>query len=361
MRLFLRQDFVLFLVILFLVSFGILMISSTDPSFALQQIIFSIFGFAVFFLVSSFDYRLFKNLALILYLAVFVFLLILPFVGETIRGSTRWIDLGFFRFQPSEIAKPVLIFTLAWFFERRQPTSLKNIVLSLFFVIPYFILVFKQPDLGNALIFFLIWVAMIFVSGLPALFVIVGALLVIGFAPLFWFFLAEYQKARLISFINPTVDPLGTGYSIIQSQIAIGSGQLFGRGFGRGTQSHLAFLPERQTDFIFATLSEELGLVGAIILLFVFLVLIIHILDIAKNVSKRFPILIAIGVATWLIVQVCINVGMNLGLVPVTGITLPLISYGGSSLISTLFGLGVINSIYLHSSQTQLTGSLSDG
>jgi len=359
LKFFLRQDPVLLFVTFFLVALGILMISSTDPSFALQQLIFSLLGFLVFFTVSALDHRFFKSFAFALYLFVLFLLLILPIFGEAIRGSTRWINLGFFLFQPSELAKPVLILTLAWFFDNRHSSSLKDIFLSLFFVLPYFILVFHQPDLGNALIIFLIWVSIVFVSGLPSLFAVLGVVFASFLLPISWFFLAAYQKARLVSFLNPTLDPLGTGYSILQSQIAIGSGQLFGRGFGRGTQSHLAFLPARQTDFIFATLSEELGLFGASMLLLVFFVLVIHILDVAKISAKRFPTQISIGVATWILVQIFINVGMNLGIVPVTGITLPLISYGGSSLISTLFGLGIINSIYHSRRQTQLTAQMS--
>jgi rod shape determining protein RodA len=354
-KFFLYQDFVLVFVTLFLVSFGILMISSTDPSFALQQLLFSLLGFLVFFIFSGLDWRLFKSMAFPLWLAVLFLLLILPIFGEPIRGATRWIDLGFFRFQPSELAKPVLILALAWFFDKRYSFSPKNIIISFFFVFPYLILIFRQPDLGNAFIIFLIWASIVFISGLPFLLAFLG-LVFTGLAlPVLWFFLAAYQKARIFSFLDPTLDPLGTGYNIIQSQIAIGSGQLFGRGFGRGTQSLLAFLPERQTDFIFATLSEELGLFGASILLLVFLILVIHLLDIAKISAKRFPALISIGVATWILVQIVINVGMNLGIVPVTGITLPLISYGGSSLISTLLGLGIINSFYRHYRKGSLT------
>jgi len=352
---FLFQDPLLLFVTFFLVAFGILMISSTDPSFAFQQLIFSFLGFFVFFVVSALGYPFFRSFAVVLYLIILFFLLILPIFGETIRGSTRWIDFGFFRFQPSELAKPIIIIVLAWFFEKKDASSLKNILASFFLIFPYFFLIFKQPDLGNALIIFLIWVSIVFVSGLPLLWAVLSIISGIFLMPVFWFFLAAYQKARIISFLNPTLDPLGTGYSILQSQIAIGSGQLFGRGFGRGTQSHLAFLPERQTDFIFATLSEELGLFGASILLLIFFILIIHILDVAKISKKRFPTHIAIGVATWILVQIFINVGMNLGIVPVTGITLPLISYGGSSLISTLFGLGIINSIYHFRGQTRLT------
>jgi len=360
LKFFLRQDPILLFVTFFLVAFGILMISSTDPSFAIQQLIFACLGFLVFFTVSNFDLRFFKNFSFAFYFIILLLLLILPVFGETIRGSTRWINLGFFLFQPSEIAKPVLIITLARFFEKRSSASLVNIFLSFLILFPYFVLIFKQPDLGNAVIILLIWVSIIFVSGMSLLFAVIGIISASFLLPISWFFLAAYQKARLISFLNPSIDPLGTGYSIIQSQIAVGSGQLFGRGFGKGTQSHLAFLPERQTDFIFATLSEELGLLGAIILLFGFFILVTHILDIAKISTKRFSTQVSIGIATWILVQIFINVGMNVGIVPVTGITLPLISYGGSSLISTFFGLGLVNSIY-RSKRQQLTTMMLDG
>ncbi|HKZ34994.1 MAG TPA: FtsW/RodA/SpoVE family cell cycle protein, partial [Patescibacteria group bacterium] len=171
--------------------------------------------------------------------------------------------------------------------------------------------------------------------------------------PGIWFLLREYQKQRIFSFLNPYADPLGTGYNVIQSTIAVGSGQLFGRGLGRGTQSRLQFLPEYHTDFIFATLAEELGFFGSILLLFLFFFLIFHVFETARSAPNTFGVFIAIGVGAMILFQVCVNVGMNIGIIPITGITLPLVSYGGSSLLATLISLGLVASVFCKKRQDQ--------
>lgn len=327
-----------------LLAFSLLMISSTSQNLAIQQLIFLILGMILFFAFSRVDYRYFKSLAFLFWIISFLLLIILPFVGEEIRGSVRWIDLGFFRFQPSEISKLSLILVLSALFSTKN-VSQKNFIKSAFLVLPIFFLILRQPDLGNAIIILFIYFSILFTAGFSRFAFLLAVFASILLLPIVFTFLAPYQKERVFSFIDPAHDPLGTGYSVIQSQIAIGSGQIFGRGFGRGSQSHLAFLPERQTDFVFATLSEELGFVGSAILISLFVILLIHVLDIAKLTKDLFGIYTAIGFFGWFFAQITINIGMNLGIFPVTGITLPLISYGGSSLISLLLGLAILSSI----------------
>lgn len=327
-----------------LLAFSLLMISSTSKDLAMQQLIFVILGMFFFFLLSRMDYRYFKSLAFSLWAFSILLLIILPFVGENIRGAVRWIDLGFFRLQPSEISKISLILVLSGFFSTRHVSG-KNFLISTLLVSPVFTLVLRQPDLGNAIVILFIYFLILFSAGFSRLAFLLGGLIIILLLPILFTLLAPYQKARVFAFIDPTHDPLGTGYSVIQSQIAVGSGQIFGRGFGQGPQSHLAFLPERQTDFVFATLSEELGFIGAATLISLFVILLIHILDISKATKDLFATYITIGIFSWFIAQIAINIGMNLGIFPVTGITLPLISYGGSSLISLLIGLSILSSI----------------
>lgn len=346
-----------FLTLILLLSFyGILMIFSTNSSLAANQLAFFLFGFSLFFLIGLINYRIFKNLAIFFYLANLLLLLVVFAVGEEIRGAVRWIDLGFVRFQPSELAKLTLIVALAAFFTDKAEIKFGDFLKSSAIVLPYFLIVFRQPDLGSAVILLLIWAILIFVAGASAKYIIGGIFAGGVVLPAVWYFLASYQKLRLISFLNPEFDPLGAGFAAAQSQIAIGSGQIIGRGFGHGPQSQLQFLPEHSTDFIFASLSEELGLLGAGILFILFFLLFFRILKIVKNSSDRFAQLLAVGVCFWLAFQALVNIGMNLGLLPVAGVTLPLISYGGSSLITTFLGLGLIASIDRFSPKAAASG-----
>jgi len=339
-----RFDLTLVVPMFLLLAFSLLMISSTSTSLAIQQLIFVVLGVSLFFVLSQIDYQYFKSFAVLFYGLSLLTLMVLPFIGEEIRGSTRWMELGFFRFQPSEVSKLSLILVLSTFFSTHK-LSLKNFGISVMLVAPVFFLVLRQPDLGNAIIIIFIYLFILFAAGSSPVLLFLLVSVTILLLPILFIFLAPYQKARILTFLDPTHDPLGTGYSVIQSQIAIGSGQIFGRGFGRGPQSDLAFLPERQTDFIFATLSEQLGLLGAAILITLFIILLVHILDIAKVTRDSFATYIAIGVFGWFFIQVAVNIGMNLGIFPVTGITLPLISYGGSSLISFVLGLSILSSV----------------
>ena len=297
-----------------------------------------------------FDYRLFRNYALALYVLMVVALVAVLFFGVEIRGARSWFDLGFYRMQPSEFGKFVMVVVLAKFFSThaKDKRRIKTVILSGLYVMLPVVLILLEPDLGTALVYVGLWLGMLLVTGTRARYfamLLITGIIVSVFA---WsFVLADYQKDRLLVFVNPEVDPLDQGYNVKQSQIAIGSGGLFGKGLGQGTQSQLNFLPEQQTDFIFAATAEELGFVGSSFLLLLFAVLIARLIWIAKKSRDDFGMFIAIGVASIFLVQIIVNVGMNLGIMPVTGIPLPLVSYGGSSILVTLALLGLVESVYI--------------
>ncbi|HEY5601174.1 MAG TPA: rod shape-determining protein RodA [Patescibacteria group bacterium] len=330
-----------------LLAFGILVIYSGAVNLAVGQLIFAIIGSLIFLLTVQTDFRFFYKANFLMYVFVILLLILTIFVGTPIRGAVRWIDLGIFALQPSELAKPFVILTLASFFSTFQINNLKNILLSLAIVIVPVLFIFQQPDLGNSLVLLAIWASMFFASGVRLSYLAGMGALAIGTMPVIYSLLEDYQKQRLLTFLSVN-DPLGAGYNVLQSTIAVGSGQLFGRGLGLGTQSHLLFLPEFSTDFIFASLAEELGFVGALILICLFLIFIWRGFSLAGEVSDQFGALVIVGVFAFILFQFVINIGMNIGIIPVTGITLPLISYGGSSLISTLFSLGLVVSITKH-------------
>ncbi len=340
-------DFLTFFLILAIGSLSLLTLFSLNRQLYTSQLIFWAVGLIIFYFSSNLDHQFLKRIAVPLYVLSIVLLFVLFWVGEPIRGSIRWFDLGIFRLQPSEIVKIATIFMLASFFQNRTAGSIKNLLLSLFIILPGVFLIFKEPDLGNALSIIAIWLGMTFVAGFSFKHILVLSLAAALLALIGFEILSPYQKIRVASFLNPTADPLGTGYNIIQSKIAIGSGGIFGRGLGRGSQSQLNFLPEAESDFIFASLTEQLGFFGAGILIALFVFLISRIASFAKR-QDRLVTLIITGTCTFLIFQFSVNIGMNLGLLPVTGITLPLFSYGGSSLVSTLFLLGVAFSARRH-------------
>lgn len=327
-----------------LLFIGILVIFSSSQELAIQQSIFALFGGSIFIFLSNFDYRSIKNFILPIFL-LNIFLLIVVFIlGVETRGSIRWIPIGLFNIQPSEFAKPILILFLAFFWSSNSP-SWKNILKSLLWSMPFLVLIFKQPDLGSTLTIGIIWLSLLIGAKVSfkklLILFLMGALIF----PLLWISLHDYQKARVFAFLTPGSDPLGRGYNVIQSTIAVGSGEFMGRGIGRGTQSRLQFLPEFRTDFIFASIAEELGFIGSILILSLYLVLFLYLLRIAHESFDVFGYLIVFGMVSQLAFQTFVNIGMNVGLLPITGITLPLISYGGSSLISTLISLGFVASI----------------
>lgn len=341
-RFFRHFDWLILFLALLIAFLGLVILRSTSPSLFVHQLIWLFLGLFLFFIFSQIDYQNYRRFAWFFYFSSVFFLLVTLVFGQVIRGSARWLEIGGFGLQPSEVVKPFLILFFAVFFALEEEISLRKILNGFLLLLPPFLMIFFQPDLGSSLLVLFFWLGIVFAKGMKGkwLAVFLGFLLLI--LPLFWFFLKEYQKQRLFSFLNPHLDPLGSGFNVIQSMIAVGSGQFFGRGLGRGTQSHLMFLPERHTDFIFASLTEELGFIGGFLLLALFFILLWRILSLAWNSRDQLSFLIYIGSFTLLFTQIFINLGMNLGLLPVTGITLPLVSYGGSSFISIMIILGII-------------------
>lgn len=337
-------DWLIFLPAVILAGFSLSLLAFPGENFLSSQLLFFIFGFFLFLVFSQIDFSIYKSLGSFAYL-LSIILLVLTFWGPAVRGATRWIEIFGFRWQPVELIKPLMILSFASFFSSRKPSDFKTLILGLAILTTPLFLIFRQPDLGNAIIIAGIWLGIVYVGGLP-FFLGVGVIVIFsGVLPLGWFLLKSYQKARLISFLNPYLDPGGAGYNSIQAMIAVGSGQFFGRGLGRGLQSHLLFLPEHHTDFIFAALSEELGFIGATLVISAYAVLLCRILQIVKNIKNPFASLILLGIFSQIFLQVFINIGMNLGLVPITGITLPLLSYGGSSITATMIALGIVANI----------------
>lgn len=329
---------------LLLISLGILVIFSSEPKLAFQQLIIAIIGMFLFWFFSLINLNFYRDYLKHIYYFMLILLVIVFFLGFETRGSIRWIPLGLFNFQPSEFVKPILILLLAKFWSENNPSWI-NIVKSALIISPAAILIFKQPDLGTTLTLIIIWFFMLIGSNISVLklfFMFLSGFLLI---PIGWLFLKDYQKFRITSFLSPEKDPLGVGYNAIQSTIAVGSGEIFGRGLGRGTQSRLQFLPEFRTDFIFASIAEEFGFLGSATILLLYSIIIGRCLRIMYYAENHFSNLIVLGVLGMLFSQIIINIGMNVGLLPITGITLPLLSYGGSSLLTTLICLGFIASV----------------
>lgn len=319
--------------------------TSADYTFVLRQTTFLIFGIIIYLIITNIDYKLISQFSFLFYTVVILLLIITPLVGDSVRGSTRWIDLGIITIQASEIAKPVLILTLASFFAKYPPTQIKNVLISFVIVLIPATLVFFQPDLGNTVIILSLWLVLVFAAGIRIYVMISISLLSAVILPFMWLALKDYQQERLLSFLSSEKDLQGSNYNLVQSIIAVGSGGLFGKGLGRGTQSHLNFLPEQRTDFIFAATAEELGFVGVSLIIGAFALVIYRITLILKGSVDLLGSYIAVGVASVMIIHIFINIGMNIGIFPVTGITLPLLSFGGSSLISTMVSLGLVNSV----------------
>jgi rod shape determining protein RodA len=311
---------------------------------ALRQLLWVVIGFAGLFIAANMDYRRLVNYAYPFYLlslAALVFLLVL---GGERYGARRWVSLGPLSVQPSEFLKITVILALAYFLgERREKRgSFGNFAGSALIVAPGMLLIFLQPDLGTALVLVPILFACLFISGEKIRYIAGSMISGLVMMPVFWGLLKDYQRSRLLVFINPDLDPLGAGYTIIQSKIAIGSGGLFGKGLFNGTQNYLRFLPERHTDFIFSVIGEEWGLAGAILVVGLFSVIVwrgLRIVSSTKDVTAR---VIAIGVVTLLAFQVFVNVSMTIGFMPVVGLPLPAISYGGSNTVATLIGIGLL-------------------
>lgn len=318
-----------------------------------RQLIWIVVSIILFFALSMADLRFLKKTEIVTlgFVVTCGVLMLLFLVGTVSKGAQSWFDLGFFSIQPSDPAKLILILILSKYFSRRhmEIAHIRHIIVSGLYAFIIFLLILLQPDFGSAIIIFLIWLGMTLVSGLSKrhLFA-VFAIASVSFAALWTFVFADYQKARIMNFIHPLADIRGTGYNAYQSTITVGSGQVFGKGIGYGTQSRLNFLPEYQTDFIFAAFSEEWGFIGSMLVLILFAIIIYRILKNSLRGTSNFEILFGAGAAIFFMSHFFINVGMNMGVLPVTGITVPFMSYGGSHLIVEFAVLGILMSMRKH-------------
>ena len=350
-----RFDYTLVLIILaiFIIGIGALYSATYQSSTQLfdgatgRQIVWMGLGFTVFFLIANVPYHRLLSGARLFYFLCLIFLGLVLLMGHTRGGATRWIQIGGFSLQPSEFTKMGLILLLSSYLsnnraELRRMRSIMGVFLLM--LIP-FALILIEPDLGTAVVLIPITFAMLYAAGANVRYLLYVFIAGAATSPIFWSLLKDYQKQRLMVFINPNIDPLGAGYTIIQSKIAIGSGGIFGKGWLSGTQNQLNFLPERHTDFIFSVIGEEWGFLGGAILLFLYLLLIWRTLRIATGTQDLYGQLLCVGVATMISFQIIVNIAMTIGLMPVVGMSLPLISYGGSSLLNTMIGMGILMSV----------------
>jgi rod shape determining protein RodA len=308
-------------------------------------------GLAAMLVAATINIRVWMSLAYPAYAASLVLLAAVEFIGKTGKGAERWLELGPIQVQPSELMKLALILALARFLHTLTLDEISRpraIVIAAAIVAGPAVLVLMQPNLGTAFILLAVGATMLFAAGLSWRIIVPVAALAVASVPVAWTFMHDYQRERVITFLEPERDPLGAGYNILQSKIALGSGGLFGKGYLQGTQSRLNFLPEKQTDFIFTVLGEEFGLAGLIVLLSLYGAILASCFSIALQSRSHFGRLVAIGVAVNFFLYIAINTSMSMGLIPVVGIPLPLVSYGGTALVAVMFGFGLVLSVQVH-------------
>jgi rod shape determining protein RodA len=338
--------------ILLLITLGLVILysaSNQDIHVVEQQIIHTSLALMILFVFAQIPPATYQRWALFIYSISMVLLLAVLIIGHIGKGAQRWLNLGIFHLQPSEMMKLALPMFLAWYYHRAHlPLTAKAIFWSGVIILIPVVLTAKQPDLGTAILLLIAGSSTLFLAGLS--WRIISSLIAIAAlaAPSVWYFMHDYQRQRVMTFLNPERDPLGAGYHIIQSKIAIGSGGLFGKGWLNGTQSHLHFLPEHSTDFIFAACGEEFGFIGSIILILLFMIVVIRGLYITINAQDTFSRLLAGSLTLTFFVSFFINMGMVTGILPVVGIPLPLISYGGSSMVTLMASFGILMSIQTH-------------
>lgn len=344
MGLFKRVDLQLVTPVLVLIAVSLTILFSVNPSYFQSQLFLFILSIGVFLFFANTDFSLWEGLSKPIYIISFLGLLFVLFLGYESRGSMRWLDIFGLRLQFSELLKPFLALTLSVFLAKHTQ-SISTIGKLLLFALPILFLIYKQPDLGSALVYAFAIALTLIISGYPLWWFGALGLGILGIVPLIFRFLHGYQQARILTFLHLTNDPLGSSYNAIQAMIAVGSGMFVGKGLGQGTQSSLRFLPERHTDFIFATLSEDLGFVGALVILVAFGFLLYRLYRIAQADLEGQQRLFVIAAFSLFFVQCFVNIGMNIGLLPIVGVTLPFVSYGGNSLISSAIFLGIASSI----------------
>ncbi len=351
-------DFILVLCVLILGLVSNLSMFSTDGGEFLYHTKSHLIRFVVFFILmlflSFFSLRFWHSTAYLFYIVVLGFLIWASLYGVTASGSQRWINLYFINLQPSELMKIAIIVCFARFFHREQITSVssfKNIIVSLAILVMPIVLVISQPDLGTSILIAISGLIVLWLAGLNIRYFVYSGLILLVSFPFVISFLKPYQKLRILSFFNPDRDPLGAGYQIIQSKIAVGSGGVLGKGFLQGTQSYLEFLPEKHTDFIFTLFSEEQGFVGSVFLLIIYGILIYRIIKIGSISRSYFGRLFCYGFGSAIFIYIAVNMSMVLGLLPIVGSPLPIMSYGGSSMLATMIGLSIVMSTKIYHKQ----------
>jgi rod shape determining protein RodA len=348
----LHIDIPLLFSILLLMGLGLFILysaSNKDVYVVEQQLLHTGLALLVMLVFAQISPTTYQRWAPWLYLFGIFLLIAVMVMGHTGKGAQRWLKIGFFRLQPSEIMKLSIPMLLAWHFQKiHLPLHLRTIIFSATLILIPAVLTAKQPDLGTAILLVVAGATTLFLAGLSGWIIFVLTGLTAVTAPILWHFMHDYQRQRVLTFLNPERDPLGAGYHIIQSKIAIGSGGLFGKGWLNGTQSHLHFLPEHATDFIFAACGEEFGLIGSIILITLFMIVVIRGLVITINAQDTFSRLLAGSLTITFFVSFFVNMGMVTGILPVVGIPLPLVSYGGSSMVTLMASFGILMSIQTH-------------
>ena len=339
-------DWIIFpLICLMLIIGAYFILSASNEKYVMKQFVWIGIGFIFFFMLLSFDYLLFAYYSYIIYVCVLCLLVLLLILGDSVKGTRRWFSIGSFSIQPSEFMKITLILALARFLRyKKYGLGLFDVGIAILLTIVPMALIIKQPDLGTALILVPVLIAMLYVAGIRIFYLISLFCLSLAVSPLLWFFVMHpYQKMRILGVLWPekTAD-WGAGYHRLQSLIAVGSGGLLGAGWGNGSQNRLKFLPERHTDFIFAVIAEEWGFLRACFILFLYVVFFMCGLGIAMNTREPFGRLVVVGVFTMFATQVVVNIAMNLGIAPIVGMTLPFISYGGSSMLASFIALSIV-------------------
>ncbi|MBN1467620.1 MAG: rod shape-determining protein RodA [Fusobacteriaceae bacterium] len=348
-----KLDFMLIFTSLALLSIGIAAVYSAThtrtSSFYQKQILWDLLGIGMFFIFSSIDYRIYSKYSKHIYILNVIILISVFFIGSTVLGARRWIKLGPISIQPSELSKIFVVITLSNLLVTKYKykfSGIGDLIFSGLYVLPIFLLVAAEPDLGTGVVILFVYMVLIFLNGIDY-FTYFG-LCGIGLLsmPIIYFFgLRPYQKQRVLTFLNPEADLQGTGWNIIQSKIAVGSGEIFGKGYLQGTQAKLRFLPESQTDFIYAVISEEFGIIGSLTVIFLYFLLIFTIFKIAQKTEDKFGQLICYGIGSIIFFHTLVNIGMVIGVMPAKGLPLLLLSYGGSSLIFIGIMLGIVQSI----------------
>jgi len=346
-------DLPLLFALIALIAFSLVVLysaSGQNDDMMFSKLLHTAIAFTVMLVMAQFSPSFYARWAPPAFAVCIVLLLCVMVFGHIGKGAQRWLDLGFIKFQPSEFLKIVMPMTIAAYLDRYPlPPNIKHVFIALVLVMVPGLLIAEQPDLGTAVLVAVSGVFVIFLAGMNWWLIIVAVGLIGAFMPIMWFFLMrEYQRQRVLTFLNPENDPLGTGYHIIQSKIAIGSGGLFGKGWLNGTQSQLDFIPERHTDFIFSVIGEEFGLMGFIVLMTLYLLILYRCVHISLQAQNTFDRLLGGALSLTFFFYVFINIGMVSGILPVVGVPLPLVSYGGTAMITLCAGFGILMSIQTH-------------